>query len=375
MGKFELKDKNFHDYNNGGIRRDVLSRKGMLQDNPYRNYDTRSDLELLGYLSNYLVQKDSSQKPELSFLFKLLRFFRYFRWSNSYYKSGGGKISDYRFYAREIHYHLKKLTKLSYLSSHEIRQLLSSSLRIYYKDGWDEGTPLELIDLHRCKNLQEFYTEEDDINFEFAKDLKNLRVVDLYTNDADNKRGIRKGVKRNVTNLKYLNYCLVLNLQDSYVDDFSAIPDKILTLNVKNSNFQDLSTIINLKNLQYLDISDNEINSLKGVQFFKDLKVLNCCNIDYCGTESSKIDFFSQLNSLINLELLVMDSKLFDDYQKVKGMLPIEKIVVKSKGYMPSVKMSTYSIVYHFKIPEQLNNYVSITDIEFEPIKELFTKN
>lgn len=374
MNKFDLEDKRFHDYNNGKIRSDVPSRKGMLQDNPFRNYDTRGDYELLGYLSNYLVQLDSSKKPKLSFFYRLLRFFRYFKWSNKHFKSGGGKINDYKYYTREIRSHLNKLTNLTYLSSHEIRQLITAGLRYYAKNGWDEGPPLEISDLHRCKNLQEFYTCEDEVNFEFAKELKNLRVVDLNANDADNKRGIRKNVKRLVSNIEYLKYCLVLNLEDSFVDDFSVIPENILALSVKNSNFQDLNTLSKLKNLQYLDISDNKITSLDNIEKFKDLKVLNCCKIEFCGTDKSKQEFFNKLFWFNNLEVLVMDSVFYADYKKSLNTLPIEKIVVAEKCYFPSVKLPTFDIIKYLKIPEQLNEKITISDIDFTPIKNLFIK-
>lgn len=378
MNRFELNDKNFHDYNNGEIRWDIKPRKDIIYFNPFKDYDNRSDYELLGYLSNFLVQKDSSLNPELSFIFKLLRFLRHFKWSNKYYKSGGGNIPDRRYFAREIRYHLNKLTRVSYLSSHEIRQLISASLRVYHKNGWDEGTPLKLEDLHRCKNLQEFYTSEFNVDFKFAEKLQNLRVVDLGTNSADNKRGIVKFKnyeKRSISNLNYLKSCLVLNLQDSFVDNFSNIQENVLALSVKNSNFKDLESISKLKNLQYLDISDNQINSLEGVQHFKDLKVLNCCNIEFLGNEKSKLLFFTQLHWFCSLEILVMDSQLYEEYlQKSLNILPPENLVIIYNSYFPSVKMTSFDIINLFRIPDQINKKTNLHEINYDLIKKIFVK-
>jgi len=250
-------------------------------------------------------------------------------------------------------------------------------LRIYHKDEWDEGTPLKLEDLHRCKNLQEFYSSEFVVDFKFADKLKNLRVVDLYTNNSDNKRGLVKFIfheERKIKNLNYLKSCLVLNLEDSFVDDFTNIQDNVLTLSVKNSNFEDLEALSKLNNLQYLDISQNQIKSLDGIHNFKDLRVLNCCKIEFVGSEKSKLVFFSLLNELKNLELLVLDSKLHEEYKACINILPPEKLVIVHKSYSTNVNLTTFEIINHFKIAEQLNKKVTLSEIDFEPIKGIFIK-
>ncbi len=381
MNKFELPDKEFHDYNDGKIVKDIPTRMNHISLNP--NFDWRGEKELLSYLSHYLIQKDFTHKPQLSLFFKIWRFLRYLKWSNKHYTSGGGKIPDYRFYRREINYHLSRLTSLTYLSSRELRQLLSAGLRYYAKNGWDEGPPLSIFDLSRCKNLQEFYSVENEIDFEFAKGIKNMRVVDLGSKDSENINGIFNGIdkygsrvklKRKVHSLEFLESCLVLNLQDCYIENFDSINENVLTLNLKNSNFQDLSTLKKLKKLQFLDISDTSVSSLNGIESFKDLKVLNCSNIEFSGTEKSKYEFLNQLYWYSNLELLIMDAKLYDEYKKAVNILSNEKILVVDTPYKWNVTLSTFDVIKFFKIQEQIKNRDLLSEIDFGSIRDIIVK-
>jgi hypothetical protein len=229
--------------------------------------------------------------------------------------------------------------------------------------------------------LQEFHSCEIEIDFSFALGCKNLRVVNLACNGSYNNRGLvqvltrhgfRKTIKRQVINLDLLEACLVLSLCDSYVDKFENINENVLALNLKNSNFDNLETISKLINLQYLDISDTKLNSLKGIEKFKQLRVLNCCNMEFDGTQKMKKDFFTHIYWFNSLELIVMDSKLFEEYKLMLNILPSEKIVVLSDCNFSSVNLSTYDIIKHFKISEQILGKVNLAELDFEPIKKIF---
>jgi hypothetical protein len=69
-----------------------------------------------------------------------------------------------------------------------------------------------------------------------------------------------------------------------------------------------------------------------------------------------------------------MDSKLYEEYKVCVNILPPEKLVIVYKSYSTNVNLKTFEILKHFKIAEQLNKKVTLSEIDIEPIKEIFIK-
>ena len=351
MHKFDLKDGKFFSYNNRTIS----------SDKPWSLLDV-SENSLLRLVAWNIFK--NRENPRLSFIYKINRFLTHFKWADKHFTSGKGRIHDSKFFVDEIVYHLTKLTFLTYLSSSELRELLISSIRVYKKDGWDVGTPIHEKDLKRCINLQEFYSNELEINFDFAENLKNLRVVDLDVGDTNNEYGNYKGasykyktgiVIREVINIDKLKSCVVLHLVDSHVKEFNKIPDNILSLSIRNSNFENLNDLTHLKNLEYLDVSYTVITSTNGLSQLENLRILNLCCIKLNGeNETTKI--YQEILNLENLYILIIDIENLNaifGQNIINSKLKNKIIQVPNKyniGYI-----STLELVEMLKITERIN--------------------
>lgn len=351
MHQFDLKDGKFFSYNNNKISSDQnWSLTGV------------SENSLLRLVALNLTKNRENDK--LSFICKIKRFLTHFKWADKHFTSGKGRINDSKFFVDEIVYHLTKLTNLTYLSSSELGELLISSIRVYYKNGWDTGTPIRQEDLKRCVNLQIFYSNELEVNFDFAENLKNLRVVDLYANDANNEFGNYKGARykyktgtvvRAVVNVEKLKSCVVLHLVDSHVKEFNKIPDNILTLSLRNSNFKNLSDILHLKKLEYLDLSFTFIKSTYGLSQLENLKILNICCIKL-NEENETKQIYQEILKLENLYIIIIDtenlSKIFD--QNIINLNLKRKIIELPNKYNVG-NISTYELVEILNITERIN--------------------
>jgi hypothetical protein len=301
--KFDLEDGKFFSYNNRTIS----------SDQPFSLIDI-NEKSLLRLVAWNIFEYNENSK--LSFIYKLNRFFIHFKWADKHFTSGKGRINDSKFFVDEIVSLLTKLTHLTYLSSSELRELLISSIRIYVKDNWHACTPIQEEDLKRCVNLQEFYSNEVEINFEFAENLRNLRIVDLDVNDLNNEYGSYKGARylyktgtviREVINIDKLKACKVLHLEDSYINDFSKIPDNIFTLSLRNSNFENIQTLAHLKKLEYLDISYTNLKFTDDLSKLQSIRILNL----YFTKINETVDlvkFYHEILSLTNLEILIIDT-------------------------------------------------------------------
>lgn len=350
MHKFDLKGGKFFSYNN----RTISSDKPLSIDDVSEN----SLLRLVAWN----IFKDC-ENPKLSFINKFNRFLTHFKWANKHFTSGKGKINDSKFFVDEIVYHLNKLKDLTYLSSSELRELLISSIRVYSRDGWTPGTPIQEEDLNRCVNLQEFYSNELEINFDFAENLKNLRVVDLYVNSANNQYGNYKGsiykykkgtVIREVFNINKLKSCVVLHLVDSHLKKFDEIPDNIWSLGLRNSNFSDLHYLTHLKNLEYLDISYTVITETKGLSQLVNLRILNLCCVKLKG-ESEIINIHQDILNLENLEILIIDTENLSTIfgQNIINFNLKNKIIELPNDYKIG-DISSFEIVELLKISERV---------------------
>ena len=326
MNRFELNNKQFHSYlNNTEIRRDI-------EDDVFSG---KSEKKEILRLALNLYTSNSENNLKLTWPFKLLRFLKHFKLSNNSYTSNGGKINDSIFFVKQIQYHLNGLVNTSILSSRELRELLQQSLRIY-REYYNNGIYTILHkELSNCQNLQEFYSGETYIDLTFAKNLNNLRIVDLWVNDANNKQGYyRKGGERHVIGLNYLNHCIVLHLMDSLVAEFDKIPSSIISLSVRNSNFHDISSILNKTELEYLDISYNEIKPFENdFNKFEKLKVLNLCSLRF-QQENDKISFFKKLNSLENIEIII-DKATYNwlEENAIVNSILLNSFIVDSETY------------------------------------------
>ena len=324
MNKFDLEDGKFYSYNNRKISSD--------QPMSLINISENSLLRIVAW--NIFK---NSKKQKLSFSSRINRFLTHSKWADKHFTSNNGKINDTKFFIDEIVYHLSKLTDLTYLSSSEFRDLLICGIRIYFKDGTNTGIRLNQEDLYRCVNLQEFHSNEFEINFDFAENLKNLRIVDLFVNSSSmiyGKHNKSETNKRKVLNIEKLKACKVLHLEDSYINDFSKIPNNVYTLSLRNSNFENLQNLTHLNKLEYLDISFTNLTSIDGLSELQSIRILNLYRIKINETKDL-VTIYHEILKLNNLEILIIDK---DNLNLILATNPINteiknKILELEDGY------------------------------------------
>jgi hypothetical protein len=357
MNKFDLTDGKFYSYNNRTISSDKpLSLTGS------------NEYTFLRHVAWKILRKN--EKPKLSFMYKINRYFTHFKWADKHFTSGNGKINDSKFFVDELVHHISKFIELTYFSSSEVRELLMSGIRVYTRDS---GAVIQIKDLRRCVNLQEFYSDELKIDFDFADNLENLRIVDLYVNNANNKYGnLSEMVIREVIHVDKLKSCVVLYLMDSHLREFNKIPKNILALSLRNSNFENLQHLMHLSNIEYLDISYTNIRSTLGLSQLRSLKILNICCVKLNDTAEIK-SIYQEILNLEDLEILIIDTENLNSIFGNKSItfslkskileLPNEYNV----GYISSLKM-----VDALKISERIKieNDESTSDFWNTPMGE-----
>ena len=268
----------------------------------------------------FSIIKNKNQKPKLSLKFKILNFWTNGRWKN-----------DEEYLQKEIKYRLEQLSRVSYLGCNELGELLSFGIRVHRQDRYNTPTvPFNI--LNRCLNLQEFYSNEPTIDFKFAEKLVNLVVVCVFQNDSNAQFGVNQN-KRNISNIQSLNSCLLLNLEDSYLEDFSKIPPNVLFLNLSNSNFKNIDSITHLKKLEYLDIHRTLSKDLEGISKLESLKILNLSQDTHHskydeGPNSTDISFFKELIKLENLSLLIIGENDFNTISQSKTIYDSLKNII-----------------------------------------------
>lgn len=361
MNKFDLTDERFYSYNNRTIS----------SDKPW-SLTGSSEYSYLRFVAQEILKKNES--PKLSFKYKINRYFTHLKWADKHFTSGNGKINDSKFFVDELVYHLSKLINLTDFSSCEIRELLVSGIRVFTSDS---GAVIQKEDLRRCVNLQEFYSGDLEIDFDFAESLKNLRIVDLYVNDANNefgnyKRAIYKyktgTVIREVINVEKLKSCVVLYLMDSHLREFNKIPKNIWALSLRNSNFENLQHLMHLSYIEYLDISYTNITSTFGLSKLKTLKILNLCCVKFNDTTEIK-SIYQEILNLEYLELLIIDNEnlnLIFGNKSITASLK-SKILECDIGFI-----SSFKLVNALKIAERIKieNDESTSDFWNTPMDE-----
>jgi hypothetical protein len=344
MHKFDLKEGMFYAYNN----------KTISSDQPW-SLTNISENSLLRIVAWNIF--NNSNKPKLSYSSRINRFLTHFKWADKHFKSNNGKINDTKFFIDEIVYHLSKLTDLTYLSSSELRDLLICGIRIYFKDSTNTGIRLNQEDLFRCINLQEFHSNEFEINFDFAENLKNLRIVDLFVNSSTmtyGKYNKSETNKRKVLNIEKLKACKILHLEDSYIYDFSKIPNNVYTLSLRNSNFENLQNLTHLNKLEYLDISFTNLTSIVGLSELQSIRILNLYCIKINETKDL-VTIYHEILKLNNLEILIIDK---DNLNLILETNPINieiknKILELEDGYKRG-HLTSIDICEIFKIAQRI---------------------
>lgn len=337
--------------------------------NRIENYDLETRRKnQLNQLCRGLI-KDDIYKPKLSIRFKILNFITNLRWNN-----------DKSYLQKEINYRLNQLSKVSYLGTNELRELLSFGIRVYNERDGDGVSAVPFHILDRCSNLQEFYSDKHEIDFKFAENLNNLVVVDVFKNDSSLKYGFTSYANQNerlISNIESLKSCLFLDLQDSYIKDFKKIPENILFLNLSNSNFQKIDSITHLKNLEFLDIHTTMLTDIKGIAELQSLQILNLSQETYTDKYEKRasidISFFRELTELKNLRLLILSEKDFNLISKFKSIYRLLKektCVIKESN---SRHTWSYDLVKILNVSERNKSENQKKKVNFSKLKALYS--
>jgi hypothetical protein len=245
-----------------------------------------------------------------------------------------------------------------------------SGIRVYTRDS---GAVIQIKDLRRCVNLQEFYSDELKIDFDFADNLENLRIVDLYANNANNKYGnLREMVIREVIHVDKLKSCVVLYLMDSHLREFNKIPKNIWALSLRNSNFENLQHLMHLSNIEYLDISYTNIRSTLGLSQLRSLKILNICCVKLNDTAEIK-SIYQEILNLEDLEILIIDTENLNSIFGNKSItFSLKSKILELPNEYNVGYISSFKMVDALKISERIKieNDESTSDFWNTPMGE-----
>lgn len=376
--KFEPKSKSYFRYfiETTERRFNITRLYQKLIDNQRDSWISKSNIDSIETTrKNQLIRlcrgliKDDIYKPKLSIRFKILNFITNLNWNN-----------DRSYLQKEINHRLTQLSKISYLGTSELRELLSFGIRVYNERDGDVVSSVPFNILDRCVNLQEFYSDTHEIDFKFAENLNNLVVVDVRKNTNTLIHGFESYASQNerlISNIDSLKSCLFLNLQSSYLEDFKKIPENILFLNLSNSNFQKIDSITHLKNLEFLDIHSTMLTDAKGISKLKSLQVLNLSQETYINKHQKKtsidISFFKELTELKNLSLLILgekDFKLISKSKSIHNLLNEKILVIKESN---SNNPSSNELVDILNVSERNKDKKQKRKVNFSKLKALYT--
>jgi hypothetical protein len=182
----------------------------------------------------------------------------------------------------------------------------------------DNCSNLDLIDIKQIKTLIELHINHSMIcSLDEISDLTELRILNLRNNNLSSLKNIKK-----LVNLESLNiqYNLIENL-----DELSLIPN-LKYLYADYNKIQYL-WILPLLNLKYLEMSNNNLESIKILEFSPELEVVNIKN--------NPIKHLPNLSKIINLnyERFQVDWKNIISIDNMKSFGLIKNMILNIKYF------------------------------------------
>ena len=194
--------------------------------------------------------------------------------------------------------------------------------------------PLDYAD-----NLEEFSVmlnskdlKRNVTNFDFIKDLKNLKKF-IYLNQDEN---FKKNENLEKLNLNYNKKLEYVDINHSNLKSLNFVKNlNLSTLVVRDSELSDISQIKNMDKLERLELTNNKISNLKGIFDNKNKLV----TLYLGGNPISDISEISKLNSL---QALLVENTKIKNIKSIENMTNIHRLYVNKNdldaNYFESIK-------------------------------------
>ncbi|MDZ4122128.1 MAG: leucine-rich repeat domain-containing protein, partial [Candidatus Cloacimonadaceae bacterium] len=173
------------------------------------------------------------------------------------------------------------------------------------------------------------------ISLEGAQHLLNIYNLYLANNQIS-----YIGHLSNLTNLQYLI------LSQNQIEDISPLMNlvNLHTLALSNNQITNIAHIENLSNLTYLELGGNHINDISPLANLANLYALylsgnqlsnisvlaGLINLQYLYCENNLISDISPLSSLSGIELIQLDNNLVSDLSALSGLTGLQNLVLSS---------------------------------------------
>ena len=193
-------------------------------------------------------------------------------------------------------------------------------------------------------------------NNDLANNIKNLLPSISNINPFSKLKNLRKlwlnifyGNKSDIVDLSPLvdlDELLFLDISESKIHDLSPIANlvNLMIINISETEVIDLSPLANILSLKYVDISNTKIADLSALSKLANLEKLNCkkslvcdlspiCNLNNLETlilSETQISDLSPISNLFNLKKLYLSKTYVSDLSPIDGLLKLNTIVLSN---------------------------------------------
>lgn len=243
-------------------------------------------------------------------------------------------LSKADFYLKRFEKKVKKIAKTIQVSDKAIKtHLLFEAKRLN----------LHCLDLMPNNFDDRFYRNQTRLeDLSILQYFKNLEILDCYGQDifdlaplsnfsylkeltfySDIEQPNIEVALTNVTTINKLHGLRYLDLSGNYISNFQEISNpSIEYLILRGTNLKSIRDLSFLSNLKVLEISKTKVDSLQGIEMFKDLEVLCLCN--------NEISDYSPILNLPKLKLVIYHE--FNEEKRVKTKSELLKLKEQKSG-------------------------------------------
>ncbi|WXR62669.1 leucine-rich repeat domain-containing protein [Peptostreptococcaceae bacterium AGR-M142] len=166
------------------------------------------------------------------------------------------------------------------------------------------------------------------------KDLINVTKLNINLNKTKDNNLSEINDLKYLKNLEYLN---ISNNNITQIADLATL-DSIKVVYANNNKLETIKPFINLKNLEVLCLDDNNIKDITGISELKNLKQLYISN--------NQIENLEELNNLNNLEIIDIEGLNIKDYAKLNLDIKSKIINYKKQNILKSIRIASNDDYY-----------------------------
>ena len=134
----------------------------------------------------------------------------------------------------------------------------------------------------------------------------------------------------NIPDLSKLEYLETVNLSNNNIKQITGGSGFVKELNIDNNEIQLLSGIEQYSNLEILGISNNQISSLNGIENLKNLENLNI--------NKNQINNIENLENCSNLKYLYMDNNNISNFENIDSLSVLQKYSIYNQIISVEIK-------------------------------------